>query len=140
MLTIKRGRTKLRVTRGAYEAFYKATWKIVATDDGVEAAAPVAPKATQVADKAPEAKQDDPSVQQDEAGTDGTEDEDEDYGPDTTSTGLTDEEVLEVPVAEMNLDQLKQAATALDIDWKAQGITKTKKLREAVKAGLAGRE
>lgn len=132
MVNIKRGKSRLTVSNGAYNVFYKrAGWKVVAESQVTKipsknpASQTAAPKPEQVA-----VKSTDPV----------TDDADDELGEVDSETAETDDELLEMPVSEMDKYQLKRAANLIGFDYRAAGINKTKELRKAMKEKLKNRE
>lgn len=67
---------------------------------------------------------------------------DEDVGEgenDRAENSLTDEELLEIPVAEMSKAQVREAARIIGFDYKAAGLKKLPAVREALAKKLAER-
>lgn len=57
----------------------------------------------------------------------------EDEIVDNTDNGITDEELMELPVDDMDKTQLQRLADILEFDYKAEGIKKPKELKKALK-------
>lgn len=135
MVKIKRGQTTLEVTRGAFRNFYeKAGWHI---DDGKKVTVSldkIPPGGSEDDEAGKGSTETDEDVEDDQSGEEGDTSEADESG------ALTDEELLEIPVAEMTSKQLKRVAGIIDFDYKAEGITKTKKLRDRLKEELSNRE
>lgn len=132
MVNIKRGKSRLTVSTGAYNAFYKcAGWKVVADSQVIETTSKNPPSQT----KAPEPKE---VVAEDTDPV--TDDADDELGEVESEATESDEELLEMPVSEMNKYQLKRAADLIGFDYRAAGINKTKDLRKAMKEKLKNRE
>lgn len=136
MVKIKRGKKELTVSEGAYKNFYeRKDWRLVGNDSQIDDSRgqdrheeAYTEENGNSPDGSNDSEQDDPSGE--------GEDEDNTEGKDDS---LSDEELLEIPVAEMTPEQLKRAAKLIGYDYKADGIKKAKPLREAMAKKLAAR-
>lgn len=136
MVIIKRGKKNKTVTEGAYKNFYQRQgWKPVG--EAIQVAELGGKQTLEDADSGQTGQQpkNTTQLQQDDQGSD-EDNEDNEYSRDDT---LTDEELLEIPVADMTQPQLKRAAEVIQYDYKAEGIKKIKALREVMAKKLAAR-